>query len=67
MKHDDSLVTKEYLDKKLQVLKQGLDEKLDLIIGEYKNHEEEHTLINGRLSEHSDQIDTITQKIGITV
>lgn len=45
MKHDDSLVTKEYLDIKLQALKQGLDEKLDLIIGEYKNHEEEHTLI----------------------
>lgn len=40
-------------------------EKLDWLMGKYRDHEEEHTLLNHRVSEHSDQIEEINNKLGI--
>lgn len=40
-------------------------EQLDWLVGKYRNHEEEHTLLNGKVAEHSDRIEVIEEKIGI--
>lgn len=42
-----------------------LNEKLDWIIGKYQSHDEEHILLNGKVSEHSDDIEVIKQKLHI--
>lgn len=58
-------ISKEHFD---TVIKEKFDkvmEKLDLVINEYRNHEEEHVLINGKLSEHSDDIEVIKEKLHI--
>ena len=44
-----------------------LDEKLDWLMGKYKELVEEHTLFTGRLSENTDRLETIEQRMGITV
>lgn len=44
-----------------------VDEKLDWLIGKYKSHDEEHTLISGSLSDHSDRLEVVEDKLGITV
>lgn len=43
-----------------------LDGKLDWLITEYKKLDEEHTLLNGRLSDHSDRIEIIEEKLAIS-
>lgn len=58
-------VTTDYFDK---VLKEKFDkvmEKLDWLIGKYRSHEEEHILLNNKVSEHSDNLEEINQKLGI--
>lgn len=62
MTDDNNLVTKKYFDQKIQ----DILEKLDWLIGKYNTHDEEHTLINGQLSDHSDRLEVIEQKVGIT-
>lgn len=42
-------------------------EKLDWLIGKYKGHDEEHILVTGRLSDHSDRLETIEERMGIIV
>lgn len=67
MKSTDEVLTKEYLD---QILKEKFDkvlEKLDWLIGKYSAHEEEHTLLNNKVSEHSDNLEVINDKLGITL
>lgn len=49
------------VDKKLN----WIIEKLDWLIEKYNAHEEEHTLLNNKVSEHSDNLDTINTKLGI--
>lgn len=70
MNTNKSPLTKDYLDQtldaKLKELKQSLEEKLDWLIGKYKSHDEEHTLMSGQLSEHSDRLEIIEQKVGIS-
>lgn len=44
-----------------------LDEKLDWLMGKYKDLDEEHILITGRLSENTDRLETIEQRLGIAV
>lgn len=46
---------------------QTVDEKLDWLIGKYQSHDEEHILINGKLSDHSDRLETIEERMGIAV
>jgi hypothetical protein len=52
--------------KKLEKLDK-LSEQMDWLIGKYRNHDDEHELINNKLSEHSDNLEVINQKLGITV
>ena len=66
MPNHNNYVTKEHFD---QVIKEKFDkvmEKLDWLIGKYKGHDEEHTILNGRVSDHSDRIEVIEEKLGIT-
>ena len=44
-----------------------LDEKLDWLMGKYKDLDEEHILITGRLSENTDRLETVEQRLGIVV
>ena len=52
-------------DTKLSELKQSLEGRLDWLIGKYKGHEEEHTLISGRIAEDTERIEVLEQKVGI--
>ena len=54
------------IEKKLEKL-DWIMEKLDWLMGKYKGHDEEHILVTGRLSDHSDRIETIEQRLGIVV
>lgn len=58
----DDVVTNDSLDNKLRSLKQSLEEKLDWIIGEYKKHDEDHTIIGGKLSELEERMEIVEQK-----
>lgn len=64
-------VTKKHFDEVTGEINTKLDklnkmsDQLDWIVGKYKGHDEEHTLLNHRLSEHSDNLDTINTKLGI--
>lgn len=63
-------VTKERFDDTMKRIDTKLDwimEKLDWLVGKYKGHDEEHILITGRLSDHSDRLETIEERMGITV
>jgi hypothetical protein len=42
-----------------------ITEQLDWLVGKYRNHEEEHILLNGKVSEHSDRIEVIEKKLSI--
>ncbi|MCJ7826363.1 hypothetical protein MUP56_01960 [Patescibacteria group bacterium] len=49
-------------------IKQKLDplnDKLDWLIGAYKKFDEEHTLLNSRISNHEDRIEKVEKKLGI--
>ena len=61
MPKNNLYVTKAYFDERIG----KLDEKLDWLIGKYKSHDEEHTLINGKLSEHSVRLEIAEDKLGI--
>lgn len=56
----DELETR--LGKKIDKLQEGMD----WLIGKYRAHDEEHVLLNGRVSDHSDRIDVIERKLAIT-
>ena len=43
-----------------------MSEQLDWLVGKYQGHEEEHTLLNNKVSEHSDNLEIINGKLGIT-
>lgn len=63
-------VTKDYFDLKLEQFEKIMNrilEKLDWLIEKYQGHDEEHILINGKLSDHSDRLETREEKMGITV
>lgn len=64
----EDLFDKKFEEKLVPVEKKliGIDEKLDWLIGKYKNHDEEHTLLNGKVSEHSDRLEIVEEKLGIT-
>lgn len=49
------------VDKKLE----WIIEKLDWLIGKWNAHDEEHTLLNNKVSEHSDQLEVINTKLDI--
>jgi hypothetical protein len=49
------------VDKKLS----WIIEKIDWLIGKHQAHEEEHTLLNNNVSEHSNQLEVINAKLGI--
>ncbi len=44
-----------------------LDEKLDWLMGKYKDLDEEHILITSRLSENTDRLEVVEQRLGIVV
>ena len=44
---------------------QRLDDKLDWLIGAYKKFDEEQTLLNGKVSNHTDNLEVINEKLGI--
>ena len=44
-----------------------LDEKLDWLMGKYKDLDEEHILITGRLSENTDRLEIVEQRLGVVV
>lgn len=46
---------------------QTIDEKLDWLIGEYKKFEEEFALLGNRVAEHTDNLETVNGKLGITL
>lgn len=59
-KQNDSVPKKYFEEKFNQVI-----EKLDWLIGKYNAHDEEHVLLNNKVSEHSDQLEVINNKLGI--
>jgi len=73
MPKQNNFVTREYFDEKFGQVEKKLKkldwilEKLDWLIGKHRDHEEEHTLISGKLSEHSDRLEKVEDKLGITV
>lgn len=67
-------VTKEHFDEVIGEIKSKLIkldkievaiEKLDWLMGKYRDHDEEHTLLNNKVSEHSDNLELINAKVGI--
>lgn len=71
MPKQNYFVTKAYFDEKFGQVEEKLKkldwvlEKLDWLIGKYNSHDEEHTLLNNKVSEHTDDLETIKQKLGI--
>jgi hypothetical protein len=61
MPKNNIYITKSYFDEGIG----KLEEKLDWLIGKYKGHDDEHTLVNGKLSEHSDRLEVVEEKLGI--
>lgn len=62
-------ITKSYFDEVIKKLDKKFDlvmQKLDWLVGKYKAHDEEHTLLNGQVSDHSDRIEVIEGKLSIT-
>lgn len=55
------------LEEKLAKKYDNIMVKMDWLIGEYKKHDEEHVLLNNRLSNHNDRLEKIEEKIGISV
>ena len=59
----DENVSKKYFDEKINKLM----EKMDWIIGKYRDHDQEHILLNNKVSEHSDNLELINAKVGIQI
>lgn len=75
MAKQNDYVTKTYFDEVIGKISEKLkkldkidkiSEQLDWLIGKYKAHDEEHTLLNGRVSDHSDRLEVIEEKLSIT-
>lgn len=64
-KIQEKLTKLDTVDTKLDKLDK-LSEQMDWLIGKYRDHDEEHILLNGKVSDHSDRIDVVEQKLGIT-
>ena len=77
MLKQNNTITKPYFDLKFQGIEekfqrleekfQRLEEKLDWLIGRYRAHDEEHTLLNGKASDHSDRLEILEEKLGIVI
>lgn len=73
MSKQHDIVTKQYFDEVIENIQKKLSkldklsEQMDWLIGTYKGHDEEHTLINGRLSENSDRLEIIEEKLSISI
>lgn len=73
MPKQNNFVTKDYFEDKFGKVMEKLDkldkisEQVDWLAGKYQGHEEEHTLLNNKVSEHSDNLEIINEKLGITV
>ncbi|KKR00259.1 MAG: hypothetical protein UU15_C0042G0003 [Candidatus Levybacteria bacterium GW2011_GWC2_40_7] len=72
----NNYVTKSHFDevigtinKKLEKLDKidKMSEQIDWMVGKIQGHEEEHTLLNNTVSEHSDNLETINGKLGIVI
>ncbi len=59
MANQKNVVTQEHFDEVIGQIHTKLNklddivEKLDWLMGKYSSHDEEHTLLNGKVSEHS--------------
>jgi prefoldin subunit 5 len=69
-------VTKEHFDEVIETINKKLEkldkldklsEQMDWLMGKYQSHDEEHTLLNNKVSEHSDNLEIINEKLGITL
>lgn len=73
MPKQNNFVTKDYFEEKFAKVMEKLEkvdkisEQVDWLVGKYQAHEEEHTLLNNTVSEHSDNLEIINGKLGITV
>ncbi len=73
MPKQNNFVTKDYFDEKFGKVMEKLDkfdkmsEQIDWMVGKIQGHEEEHTLLNNTVSEHSDNLEIINGKLGITI
>ena len=68
MKKQNGYVTKIHFDQVIGKVDEKLDkmsEQLDWFIGKYQAHDEEHALLNGRVSDHSDRLEVVEEKLGI--
>ena len=68
MPKQNNYVTQDHFDETFK----GVDskftlimEKLDWLIGKYSAHDEEHVLLNNKVSEHSDNLELVNTKLGI--
>lgn len=61
MPKQNNFVSKTYFDEKFNQIM----EKLDWLIGKYKAHDEEHILLNGTTSDHSDRLEVIEERLKI--
>lgn len=76
MANQSNFVTKQHFDEVIEKIHEKLNkldkldklsEQMDWLIGKYEAHDQEHELLNYRVSEHSDNLETINQKLGIQV
>ncbi len=68
MNKQNGYVTKIHFDQVIGKVDEKLDKmskQLDWLIGKYQTHDEEHTLLNGRVSDHSDRLEVVEEKLGI--
>lgn len=60
--HFDEVIGK--ISEKLKKLDK-MGEQLDWLVGKYQAHDEEHTLLNGKVSDHSDRLEVIEEKLTV--
>lgn len=68
MDNKNDYVTRGEFDDAMQKIDKKFDvviEKLDGIAGEFKKFDEEQTLLSNKVSEHTDNLDSINEKLGI--
>ena len=77
MPKQNDLVTQSYLDQKLEeffetkfdAINKRFDklmQKLDWFTGKYTKFDEEQNLISSRVADHSDRLEVVEKKLGIT-
>ncbi len=62
MPKQTDFVTKDHFDKVIREKFDAVMEKLDWLIGKYRAHDEEHTLLNGQVSDHSDRLEKLKER-----